>query len=129
MPFVNDLILHVHTPGGETKFQTQSDLKARQFAEEVVLPPLHLKGKWYIYDLENKRLDPNKTLGESGVGDGDHLYFRQEAPAAGPAPETTQPRPVQRGPVQALKRCENGHYYDPVKYKVCPQCERAGLIT
>ena len=126
-PFVRDLQLHVHTPDGEkVSVKTPPDVTAAKFLDDL-REPLHLRGPhWHIYDREDRRLDPNKSLGDNGVREGHELFFREESrprpreePVQPQAPSESQPS---RGGEKVLIRCDNGHFYDPKKHAACPYC-------
>jgi hypothetical protein len=135
--FVRDMHLHVHTPDGKTSVEAPPDVKAGKFLDDL-REPLHLRSKdaegrriqWHIHDREGKRLDPKRTLGDNGVGEGHDLFLREESekPKEIGAPEEREPRTLveHRGDPKALVRCDNGHYYAPEKYKACPYCEVRG---
>jgi hypothetical protein len=122
--FVRDMHLHAHASDRNASVQAPRDEKTSTFLDRV-RQHLNLSGsRWHIYDREGKKLDPNKSLGENGVSDGDDLYFREEYRPPGPTPHHGPGPPK---PVKVLKRCENGHYYDLNKFGACPECELAGL--
>jgi hypothetical protein len=133
--------LHVHTPEGKTSVEAPADVKAGKFLDDL-RDPLHLSSKdaegrrihWHIYDRDNHRLDPNKTLGENGVGEGHELYFRAESEAvpAGPMADERRSEPIRdekRKEDRVLIRCDNGHFYDPKKHPTCPYCNVPGSDT
>lgn len=121
-PFVRDLHLRVHTKDGETSVEAPPDVNTGKFLDDL-REPLQLGHGIHIYDREGKRLDPKNTLGENGVGQGDDLYFRKEEETSSGRVPPPAPPPT---PVGALKRCDNGHYYDPKKHSACPICDAGG---
>jgi hypothetical protein len=135
--FVRDMHLHVHTPDGErTSVEAPPDVKAGKFLDDL-REPLHLGRhvQWHIHDREDRRLDPNKSLGDNGVREGHDLYFREDSRQGGPVepvrpqpPAPPEPEPF-RGGEKVLIRCDNGHFYDPKKHATCPYCGVAGSDT
>jgi hypothetical protein len=121
--FVRDLHLYIHTQDGKTSVEAPPDLNAGKFLDDL-REPLHLGRRGHLYDREGKKLDPNKSLGENGVGDGHDLYFREE-PTVKPEQDRQTPPPPPPEP-KVLIRCDNGHYYDPKKYGACPYCHAGG---
>jgi hypothetical protein len=145
-PFVRDMHLHVHTAEGKTSVEAPADVKAGKFLDDL-REPLHLQSKdaegrrihWHIYDPADRKLDPNKTLGENGVGEGHDLYFRAESEgvpvAAREEEERAHPRrepkheEKHKEEDRVLIRCDNGHFFDPKKHATCPYCDVPGSDT
>ena len=141
--FVRDMHLRVHTPDGETSVEAPADARVGKFLDDL-RDPLHLQSKdaegrrlhWHIYDREGRKLDPNKTLGESGVSEGHVLYFKSESegPPAAPGVDIGEVpiesrREENRKEERVLIRCDNGHFYDPKKHPTCPYCNAPGSDT
>jgi len=139
--FVRDMHLHVHTPEGKISVEAPADVTAGKFLDDL-RDPLHLASRdpegrrihWHIYNRDNRKLDPNKTLGENGVGEDHELYFRAESEASpvGSMGEEKQSEPIRdekRKEDRVLIRCENGHFYDPKKHPTCPYCNVPGSDT
>ena len=135
MSFVPDLLVRVHTPEGKTEeVDTQRDVEAGKFLDQL-RDPFRLRSKdaegrhvrWHLYDRDDRRLDPSKSLGDNGVRAGQDLFLREESEKR-PEPEPErrpEPRTVveHKGDSKALVRCDNGHYYAPEKFKTCPYCD------
>lgn len=132
--FVRDMHLHVHTPDGKTSVEAPHDVRTDKFLDDL-REPLHLSSRdaeghriqWHIYDREERRLDPSKTLGDNGVRENHDLYFRQHNPESSQASPPSDPvRPIASDKGKVLLRCDNAHYYDPKKYRTCPYCDARG---
>jgi|KBSMisStaDraftv2_1062788.scaffolds.fasta_scaffold06573_4 hypothetical protein len=85
-----DIKIHVHTQGGDTHaVQAPSDIKAEelisQLVEDLSLPKTDPEGHpvaWTIDDKDTgKTLEDEKTLEQSGVAAGHHLYLRRQVTA------------------------------------------------
>lgn len=142
--FVRDMHLHVHAPDGEkTTVEAPPDIKAGKFLDDL-REPLRLRAKdaeghriqWHIYDREERKLDPNRTLDENGVRENHDLYFREESERrAEPEPDDRrmphEPRKEHgfKEDNRVLIRCDNGHFYDPKKSSNCPYCGGTGSDT
>jgi hypothetical protein len=121
-----DLHFHIETTDGRAEPTTfPSDLPLRQLIDAFVTDPrLRIQPPdpefWQLFDDNTGAvLDAAKTLRQNGV-DAGHLLKLQ--------PRKAPPPPIPTGTVRgttgsiALKRCENGHYYDPKKHTKCPFC-------
>ena len=138
MAFVKDLEIHVYTPDG-TGWPVQAPpyLKTDQFLRELIVGlGLPAGGHWGLHDQEiDRTLDGSKTLEENGVREGHHLRLLERSGskrAPGPilsreerasSPENEE-KSRQR---EVLRRCENGHFYDPAKHTMCPHCGIADM--
>ena len=87
---MSDIKIHVHTQGGDTHaVQAPSDIKAEelvnQLVEELSLPKTDAEGHtvaWIIDDKDTgKTLEEEKSLQDSGVLGGHHLYLRRQVTA------------------------------------------------
>jgi hypothetical protein len=125
MAFVKDLEIHVYTPDG-TGWPVQAPPYLK--TEGLGLPA---GGHWGLHDQEiDRTLGGSKTLEENGVREGHHLRLLERSGskrAPGPilsreerasSPENEE-KSRQR---EVLRRCENGHFYDPAKHTTCPYC-------
>lgn len=138
--FVRDMHLHVHTPEGKTSVEAPPDANTGKFLDDLRVP-LHLASKdaegrrihWHIYTREDRRLDPNRTLSENGVGEGHDLFIRSESEIESIQEERKQVASQQRNEKEkeerVLIRCDNGHFYDPKKSATCPYCGVAATDT
>ncbi len=144
MPFVKDLKVHVHAPDGTSSpVEAPPSLKTGQFLRELVGAfGLSSTVHWSVHDGDiDRTLDNEKSLEENGVCEGHHLHLREhQRPEAGvgrgegeaPPPPRVHEQHGQRKEPEGkkptaeekpvLKRCENGHFYDPAKHTTCPYC-------
>jgi hypothetical protein len=119
-----DLHFHIQIPDGRAEPTTYpSELPVGQLLDNFIdddrlrIEPRN-PAEWQLID-ENTRqtLDPDKSLHQNGVGEGHLLILLRRKPDVGG-----------KGTVKlttasvALRRCENGHYYDPKKHTQCPFC-------
>jgi len=133
MAFVKDIKVHIHTPDGmSSPAEAPPYLKTGQFLKELVEAfGLSATAHWRVHDGDiDKTLDNEKSLEENGVREGHHLHLRErDGPQSGVI--SVQPeRPVAPPPKEGqevLKRCENGHFYDPAKHTTCPYCGVADI--
>lgn len=119
-----DLHFHIQTSDGKVAPATfPAELTVRQLINEFVTDE-NMKIKpadpeaWQLFDEDTgENLDPKKSLQQNGVSGGHRLKLlpnkREE-----PLPGTTPPEPGSR----IMKRCDNGHYFDPKKHTTCPFC-------
>jgi hypothetical protein len=131
MAFVKDLKVHLHAPNGMNKtVEAPPRLKTGQFLKDVVgLFGLPTRVRWNLYDGETDRtLDHEKSLEENGVREEHHLHLREPQPAElKPVPPKMGEKEKTRREEEVLKRCENGHFYDPAKHTTCPYCGVADI--
>jgi hypothetical protein len=130
--FVRDMHIQVHTPDGKTSVEAPPDANTGKFLDDLRVP-LHLASKdaegrrihWHIYNRDDRKLDPNRTLDENGVGEGHDLFFRPESEMES-IPEAPEEVIVidkhKKEGERVLIRCDNGHFYDPKKNATCPYC-------
>jgi len=130
-PFVKDMHLHVHSPGGKISVESPPDANTGKFLDDLRVP-LQLASQdaeghrihWHIYNREERKLDPNRTLGENGVGEGHDLFIRSESEESlhEERHEAVLERRKEKEDERVLIRCDSGHFYDPKKNATCPYC-------
>jgi hypothetical protein len=121
--------LHVQIPDGVVlPIEFPSDLTAGVLLRELIADEkLHIEPRdplhWRLQD-ENigQTLDSNKTLEQNGVAS-DHRLLVQKHGKERPA----DPESGSEASSSAMKRCDNGHYFDPKKHTKCPFCGVASL--
>jgi len=75
---------------------------------------------WHLLNENNgQKLDPKKTLEQNGVSGGQRLQLRPH--------KEEHPKGKDAQHQGEMKRCDNGHYYDPTKHTKCPYCGVAGI--
>ena len=87
---MTDIKVHVQVPGGDShSIETPVDIKTEEFIKELVvglnLPQVDAEGHQVSWRLDNKdtakTLDYQRTLEESGVRAGHHLYMNRQVVA------------------------------------------------
>jgi hypothetical protein len=96
-------------------------LKELVTSEDFKIHPRKPEAWHLVREHGEQKLDLNKNLEQNGVSRGEHLRLvptsREPSPAAGPVADP---------PGGGMKRCDNGHYYDPKKHAAgCPYCGAA----
>ena len=90
-----DIQVEVHVPDKKPqRVEVPTDMKARDFLLEVQ-DMLGIAGSaWSLYDKDVQQdLDPERTLGDSGVAHGHHLYLRRVEPPPPPGTPIAEPTP------------------------------------
>jgi len=117
---------HVQTPDGVVRpVEFPNDQPVGVLLRELVsdeslkIQPPKPEGWHLLHENTGEKLELNKNLEQNGVSRGERLQLSKASKeAAGPigieAPEAA-------GPI-GMKRCDNGHYYDPKKHTKCPYC-------
>jgi hypothetical protein len=116
--------LHVQAPDGIVlSIDFPADLLAGQLLRELVSneqfkinppDPQH----WRLQDENTgQTLDPNRTLEQNGVAAEHRLLVQPHGKVKPPEPDSQS-----EGTSGVMKRCDNGHYYDPKKHTKCPYC-------
>jgi FHA domain/WXG100 protein secretion system (Wss), protein YukD len=78
---------------------------------------------WHLFNENSgQKLDPKKNLDQNGVSGGQRLQLLRHVPAPGPVDSAPQSPGG-----EAMRRCDNGHYYDPKKHTKCPYCGVADI--
>ena len=121
-----DIPFHIQLSDGRSlPVRFPAELSAQQLLSELVTDAnlaIHPSdaGAWRLHnESSGQELDLSKSLQQNGVGGGTRLQLlprKKEAEAQRPA---TSEEP---GGSPVLRRCENGHYYDPKKHTKCPFC-------
>ncbi len=113
---------HVQTPDGIVRpvdFPTDQPvgvlLRELVTDKDLNIQPAKPEGWHLVNENSGQKLDLNKNLEQNGVSRGERLQLsRASHPVDDPV---SDPKPAGGG---ALKRCDNGHYYDPKKHTTCP---------
>jgi FHA domain len=117
---LQEIQFHVQIPDGRilpVRFPVK--LTAAQLLTELLADAnlaIHPReaGAWSLQnESSGQQLELNKTLEQNGGLEDARLRL---VPAAAPESSTSEPC----RPVGGLTRCENGHFYDASKYKMCP---------
>jgi FHA domain len=121
-----DLHFHVVIPDGRPEPITYPSedllkdlLESLMKVDRLRIQPANPEHWQLINENTGEPLDPKKSLQQNGVTAGCLLRMVPRKPVEVP-PHTT-PGPVAKTTFE-LKRCENGHYYDPKKHTKCPYC-------
>ncbi|HEX3093620.1 MAG TPA: EsaB/YukD family protein [Candidatus Angelobacter sp.] len=111
---------HIQVPEGNNfPVEFPSNLPAEVLLKEFIADEnlaIHPReySKWHLRNPAGQNLDLKKSLEHNGIHDGQILHLIH----AVVDPVSPVSKPNESG---GLKRCENGHYYDPVKFpKGCP---------
>jgi hypothetical protein len=129
-----DLHFHIQTPEGKAEPATfPAELSVQQLiAEFVTTDQMRIRPsdpeQWDLINEETgEQLDPKKSLQHNGVHGGHLLKLTRRS---GPRQIIGDPepgKPAEPGGSQVLKRCANGHYFDPKKHTKCPFCGVAAI--
>lgn len=117
---------HVQTPDGVTlPLEFPTDLPLEIMLRELVTDPglkLHppKPEAWHLlHENSEQKLDLGKNLEQNGVVHGERLRMKEASQDRG------EPR-LEPSAGGEMKRCDNGHYYDPKKHAAgCPYCGAA----
>lgn len=121
---------HVQTPDGVVRpVEFPTDQPVGVLLRELVtddslkIHPAKPEAWHLLHESGEQKLDLNKNLEQNAVSRGERLQLR----AAREPESTSGPEPVgsgKEGPGKdVMKRCDNGHYYDPKKHAAgCPYC-------
>jgi len=120
------LSFHVQTPDGVVRpVEFPTDQPVGVLLRELVTddslriqPPK--PEDWHLHhEIGDQKLDLGKNLEQNGVGRGERLQLRKAHEEKHDIEEPPQPK-------GEMKRCDNGHYYDPKKHAAgCPYCGAA----
>jgi len=117
---------HVQAPDGkEYPIEFPNDVTVgvllRELAtdEDLKIHPPKPESWHLLRETSEQKLDLNKTLEQNGVNLGERLRL---VPAKAEPPRSIS----DTEPGEKMKRCDNGHYYDPKKHAAgCPYCGAA----
>lgn len=117
---------HIQTPDGVVRaVEFPTDQPVGVLIRELVtddslkIQPAKPDGWHLLHENSGQKLDPNKNLEQNGVSREERLLLSrvsQPPPGSGPTPGGKEHEKEQ------MKRCDNGHYYDPKKHTKCPYC-------
>ena len=121
---------HIQTPDGVVRpVEFPTDQPVGVLLRELVtddslkIHPAKPEAWHLLHEDSEQKLDINKNLEQNTVSRGERLQLRaaRETPPP-PGPDPTSPPPGK----EMMKRCDNGHYYDPKKHAAgCPYCGAA----
>lgn len=120
---------HIQTPDGVVRpVEFPTDQPVGVLLRELVtddslkIHPAKPEAWHLLHEESGQKLDVNKNLEQNAVNRGERLQLRARQEDAGEKPNQVQ---GQKGEPEKpmMKRCDNGHYYDPKKHAAgCPYC-------
>jgi len=112
---------HVQTPDGIVRpIEFPTDQPVGVLLRELVtddslkIQPPKPEAWHVLHESTGEKLDINKNLEQNGVSHGERLLLSKSAKEVVKEENAVDPSPV------GMKRCDNGHYYDPRKHTTCP---------
>jgi hypothetical protein len=118
---------HIQTPDGVVRpIEFPTDQPVGVLLRELVtddslkIHPAKPEAWHLLHEDSEQKLDVNKNLEQNGVSRGERLQLHTASPVPPPGPG--EGNKVQESK-EMMKRCDNGHYYDPKKHAAgCPYC-------
>src|ERR1700730_10714806 len=119
---------HIQTPDGVVRpIEFPTDQPVGVLLRELVtddslkIHPAKPEAWHLLHENSEQKLDVNKNLEENGVSRGERLQLHaSREPVSQP---DTGVGNASKESKEMMKRCDNGHYYDPKKHAAgCPYC-------
>ena len=117
---------HVQTPDGVVRpVEFPTDQPVGVLIRELVaddslkIQPAKPEGWHLLHENSGQKLDASKNLEQNGVSREERLLLSRASQAR--VDEIPEPK-LEKEKKEEMKRCDNGHYYDPKKHTKCPYC-------